>query len=164
MNRFASFAAASIMALALHSGAAQAQLAESHFDASRAVVTASGMARSFDAIIPEVEEAMRRQLVTQPGLAKDVDEVLKILEPEMQLQRRAMINLAARIMAERLTEDELIAIAEFFNSPAGIRYVETQPLVLDDIMLAMSSWRDDVAEYIQIRVRAEMQQRGHQMN
>lgn len=166
MNRFASFAAASLVALALQAGAAfaQTEINESHLDASRTVVTSSGMARSFDAIIPGVQEAIRRQLVTQPALAKDANEVFEALEPEMQLQRRAMVNRAARIMAERLTEEELKAIGEFFNSEVGKRYVETQPLVLEDIFAAMDAWSQEMAEYIQIRVRAEMQQRGHQMN
>jgi uncharacterized protein len=166
MNRLASFAAASFMALALQAGAALAQteISESHLEASRMVVTSSGMARSFDAIIPGVQEAIRRQMITQPALAKDANEVFSALEPEMQLQRRAMVNRAARIMAERLTEEELRAIGEFFSSAAGQRYVETQPLVLEDILGAMDAWGLEMAEYIQIRVRAEMQQRGHQMN
>lgn len=166
MNRFLSFFAASFIALAmaLSSGAASAQVTDSHLAAARLVITDSGMARSFDALLPEVQNAMRRQLLTKPALSKDLDEVFEVLEPEMQLQRRAMVNTAARILAERLTEEELVTIAAFFATPAGKRYVETQPIVLDDMMLAMRSWQQDVAEYIQVRVRAEMQQRGHQMN
>ncbi|HSP23787.1 MAG TPA: DUF2059 domain-containing protein [Saliniramus sp.] len=166
MNRLASLVAASFLALALHSGAASAQtsISDSHLDASRTVVTSSGMVRTFDLVLPEVQEAMRRQFVTQPALAQDLNEVFEVLAPEMELQRRAMVNRAARVMAERMSEEELTAIGEFFNSPAGRRYVETQPVILDDILRAMSEWQDDVAEYIQIRVRAEMQQRGHQMN
>jgi hypothetical protein len=165
MNRFVSIVAASIMALAFHSGAASAQqVSDGHLAAARSVITGSGMVRTFDAIVPEIQSAMRQQLLTQPALAKDIDEVFAALEPEMVLQRRAMTNTAARIIAERLTEEELTAIGEFFSSPAGKRYVEMQPLVLDDMFLAMRSWQEDMAEYIQIRVRAEMQQRGHQMN
>jgi uncharacterized protein len=166
MNRLVSFAAASFLALGLYASPASAQnsFSESHIEASRTVVTSSGMVRTFDLVLPEVQEAMRRQFVTQPALARDLNEVFVVLEPEMELQRRAMINRAARAIAERLSEEELRAIGEFFNSPAGKRYVETQPIVLDDIIRAMSAWQDDVAEYIQIRVRAEMQQRGHQMN
>jgi uncharacterized protein len=166
MNRFTSFAAASLLALALCTGAASAQtsFSDSHIEASRTVVISSGMVRTFDLVLPEVQEAMRRQFVTQPALARDLNEVFVVLEPEMELQRRAMVNRAARVMAERLSEEELRAIGEFFNSPAGKRYVEAQPVILEDMLRAMGAWQDDVAEYIQIRVRAEMQQRGHQMN
>jgi uncharacterized protein len=165
MNRIATLAAASLVAFALQSGGAFAQqsFSESHLEASRAVIVGSGMVRTFDIVIPEVQQAMRRQLVTQPNLARDIDEVFTILEPEMELQRRAMVNRAARIMAERLTEEELTEIAAFFESDAGRRYVEMQPVVLEDIILAIDMWGQDMAEYIQIRVRAEMQQRGHDM-
>lgn len=165
MNRFVSILAASFMALALCSGAALAQpVSDSHLAASRLVVVESGLARSFEVVMPEIKSAMRQQLLTKPALAQDLDAVFELLEPEMGLQRRAMINTAARILAERLSEEELTQIGAFFTSPAGRRYVETQPVVLDDMLLAIRNWQQDMAEYIQIRVRAEMLQRGHQMN
>jgi uncharacterized protein len=165
MKRIASIAAASALALTLHIGALHAQqsFTEGHLEAARGVIVGSGMVRTFDVVIPEVQQAMRRQLVTQPAIAREVDEVFEQLEPEMELQRRAMVNRAARIMAERLTEEELSEIAAFFASDAGRRYVETQPVVLEDIILAVDMWGQELSEYIQIRVRAEMQQRGHDM-
>jgi len=165
MNRFVSLAVACLLALTHFSAPAHAQqTSDAHSAAARRVIVDSGMARSFDNLLPEVKNAMRRQLLTQPSLAKDLDEVFEALEPEMELQRRAMINIAASIMAQQLTEPELILIAEFFATPAGKRYVEAQPLILDDMLIAMRAWQQDIAEYIQVRVRAEMQKRGHQMN
>jgi hypothetical protein len=166
MNRIVSFMAAAVVALALQAGAAAAQteISESHLEVARDVLAGSGVARNFDAVVPGIQEAMRRQLVTQPALSTDIGEVLEELKPELELQRRSMVNRAARALARQLTEDELTEIAAFFNSPVGQRYVQTQPLVLEDTLRAMDEWTDEVAEYMQIRVRAEMQKRGHQMN
>ncbi len=166
MKRIVSFMAAAVFALALQAGAAfaQDQISDSHLEVAREVLAGSGVARHFDAVVPGIQEAMRRQLVTQPAAAGAVAEVLEELKPEMELQRRSMVTRAARALARQLTEEELTEIAAFFDSPAGKRYVETQPMVLEDTLRAMDAWTDEVAEYMQVRVRAEMQKRGHQIN
>ncbi|TXM64351.1 DUF2059 domain-containing protein [Methylobacterium sp. WL69] len=137
--------------------------APSHMALAREVMLSSGIARSFDSIIPAFSEQIRQNAVTRPELGKDLDEVLVGLQPEMEMQKQAMIDTAARIYATRLTEAELADIAAFFRSPAGKRYVETQPQVLDGIVQAMQGWTQEVSEYVMVRVRTEMVKRGHQL-
>ncbi len=134
-----------------------------HLALAREVMLSSGIARSFDSVIPSFAEQMRQQAVTRPELQKDLDEVLKQLEPEMELQKQRMINIAARIYADKLSEAELKDIASFFRSPAGKRYVETQPVILDQMVQSMQNWTQEVSEYVMVRVRAEMGKRGHQL-
>lgn len=134
-----------------------------HLALAREVMLNSGIARSFDSIIPAFAERIRQGAVTRPELSKDLETVLTSLEPEMELQKQAMIDTAARIYAARLSEAELNEIATFFRSPAGKRYVETQPQVLDEMVQAMQNWTQDVSEYIMVRVRAEMAKKGHQL-
>ncbi|NEU13728.1 DUF2059 domain-containing protein [Methylobacterium sp. BTF04] len=134
-----------------------------HMALAREVMLSSGIARSFDSIIPAFSEQIRQNAVTRPELAKDLDEVLGTLAPEMEMQKQTMIDTAARIYAQRLSESELNEIATFFRSPAGKRYVETQPQVLDGMVQAMQNWTQEVSEYLMVRVRAEMNKRGHQL-
>ncbi|GJE46652.1 DUF2059 domain-containing protein [Methylobacterium soli] len=135
----------------------------SHLALAREVMLNSGIARSFDSIIPAFGEQIRQQALTRPEMTKDLNEVLVALEPEMELQKQRMIDTAARIYAVKMSEAELQEIATFFRSPAGKRYVETQPQVLDEMVQAMQTWTQDVSEYVMVRVRAEMGKRGHQM-
>ena len=134
-----------------------------HLALAREVMLSSGIARSFDSIIPSFAEQIRQQAVTRPDLGKDLDEVLVSLRPEMELQKQRMIDTAARIYATKLSEPELQDIAAFFRSPAGKRYVETQPAVLDEMVQAMQTWTQEVSEYVMVRVRAEMGKRGQDM-
>ncbi len=143
--------------------APEPDLSPSHLALAREVMLSSGIARSFDSIIPTMAEQIRKNAVTRPELAKDLDEVLKSLDPEMDLQKQRLINIAARIYAKRLSEAELKDIVAFFRSPAGKRYVETQPQILDDMVGAMQDWTQEVSEYIMVRTRAEMGKRGHQL-
>ncbi len=141
----------------------QPQYAASHLALAREVATASGITRSFDAILPQFNEQIKQQAITRPELAKDLNEVLDSLKSEMELQKQQMVNTTARILASRMTEAELKDVATFFKSPSGSKYVQTQPLVLDELVKEMKSWTEEVAEYIMVRVRAEMGKRGHHM-
>ena len=130
---------------------------------AREVTLNSGIARSFDSILPAFGDQIRQSAITRPELTQDLNEVLTGLAPEMELQKQGMIDTAARIYASRLNEAELTEIAAFFRSPAGRRYVETQPQVLDELVQAMQTWTQSVSEYLMVRVRAEMGKRGHQL-
>ncbi|GJE10606.1 MULTISPECIES: DUF2059 domain-containing protein [Methylobacterium] len=136
---------------------------QSHLALAREVMLSSGIARSFDSVLPSFAEQIRKQAVTRPELAKDLDEVLASLQPEMELQKQRMIGIAARTYATKFSETELKEIATFFRSPAGKHYVEAQPQLLDEMVQEMQDWTQDVSEYVMVRVRAEMGKRGHQM-
>ncbi len=143
--------------------AAGATFTPSHLALAREVMLSSGIARSFDSVLPAFADQIRKQAVTRPELAKDLDEVLASLQPEMELQKQRMIDIAARTYASKFTEAELKEIVTFFRSPAGKHYVEAQPQLLDEMVQEMQDWTQDVSEYVMVRVRAEMGKRGHQM-
>lgn len=143
--------------------APEPDISAAHLALAREVMLSSGIARSFDSIIPTMAEQIRKNAVTRPDLAKDLDEVLKGLDSEMEMQKQRLVTIAARIYAKRLNEAELKDIVAFFRSPAGKRYVETQPQILDDMVGAMQDWTQEVSEYIMVRTRAEMGKRGHQL-
>jgi len=152
-------------ALALMAGSVLAQTPSQpgagHLAAARDLVLASGMQRSFDLVIPQLEERLRQSALTRPEIRKDLDAVLQSLKPEMEQQRQVMVNSAARVFAGQMNEAELKEIATFFKSPVGARYVQTQPAVLDALVREMQEWSETVAEYMLVRVRAEMGKRGH---
>ncbi|TGD99062.1 DUF2059 domain-containing protein [Methylobacterium nonmethylotrophicum] len=135
----------------------------SHLALAKEVMLSSGIARSFDSILPAFGEQIKQAAVTRPELTKDLNEVIDKMQPELELQKQRIIDIASRIYATKLTEAELREIATFFRSPSGKRYVETQPQVLDEMVQAMQTWTQEVSEYMMVRVRAEMGKRGHQL-
>lgn len=135
----------------------------SHLALAREVMLNSGIARSFDSILPAFADQIRKQAVTRPEIAKDLDAVLAGLQPEMELQKQRMVDIAARTYAAKFSEAELKDIATFFRSTSGKRYVEAQPQLLDEMVQEMQDWTQDVSEYVMVRVRAEMGKRGQQL-
>jgi len=155
------------MALLLLAGPALAQQpaepSTTHLAVAREVAVGSGIARSYDAIIEPTLDQLRRMNVTRPEIREDLDKVVELLRPEMELQKQQMIAATARVYTRFLTEPELKELAAFFKSPVGLKYVNTQPQVLDDIVKEMATWSQNLSEYVIIRARAEMAKRGHQL-
>ena len=171
----ASGASVLIMATVLAGGAAaqQAQPAPvpalpqpeppaSTLAAARDVVISSGMARS---CIPRVPDLPRKIVPTitrtHPELTKDLTDVVNQLEPEFVKDGEHMTDIAAHVYARRMSEDELKQTAAFFKSPAGIKYVEVQPAMLDELVVAMQSWTQELSNIMLNRVREEMAKKGH---
>jgi uncharacterized protein len=129
---------------------------------ARDVVQNSGVARSFETLIPQFLDQARVSLgTTRPEIAKDLDEVIVQIRPEFEKEREEIMNAAARVFAKRLSEPELKDIATFFKSAAGQKYVSTQPLMLDELFGEMQTWTRALSEQIVVRIRAEMKKRNH---
>ncbi|QFU17032.1 DUF2059 domain-containing protein [Microvirga thermotolerans] len=161
--RLASVAAALVLLATSPVLAQTAQPTESQLALAREVAVSSGMTRSFDALTEPFFAQLQQMNVTRPEIRKDLDEVVAIIRPEVEQQKGKLIESAARAFASRFTEAELKEIAVFYRSPAGKKYVEVQPGLLDDIVKDLATWTQNMSEYIMIRARAEMGKRGHQL-
>ena len=62
-----------------------------------------------------------------------------------------------------MTEAELKEVAAFFKGPVGSKYLASQPAIIERLVAEMQPWTQQVAEYVMVRVRAEMGKRGHQL-
>jgi hypothetical protein len=137
-------------------------IAESHMRVARDVVEASGMARSFDAVLPELSLRLRQNFAaSRPEIIKDMDDTLVALAPEIRARRSEMIDFAARALASRMTEPELRDTSTFFNSASGKKYVNSQPALLDDVLRGMDEWMQRTSEVLMSRFREEMRRKGH---
>jgi hypothetical protein len=136
----------------------------SHLAAARALVIACGMSRSFSIVIPQFMEQIAQSLTqTRPELRPDLSAVLMQLKPEFDKQADEMVNIAAQIYVKQLSEQDLKTADAFFESPAGKKYVETQPAFLTEVVTAMQGWQGKVSTDMMTRVREEMKKKGHEI-
>ena len=139
----------------------QSPIAPEKLALARRVVLGSGMGRSFEPMLPQLEEQIPVVVTrTRPELAKDLSAVLTQLHPEFAKKADDMTDIAARIYAEHMSEDDLRAAAAFFDSPAGKNYVSAQPLMLDQLVVAMQAWTQETSTYMMKRVQQEMEKKG----
>ena len=141
--------------------AQQPQPSPSHLTVAREVAISSGMTRSFEAMTEPLLAQLQQMNVTRPEIRSDLDQVVNQIRPELEQKKQVMVDKAAQAFASRLSEAELKDIAAFYKSAAGVRYVETQPVILDEIVSDLAVWAQDVSEFIMTRARAEMGKRGH---
>jgi hypothetical protein len=131
---------------------------------ARDVVLYSGIARSFDVVVPQYLDQIGTNLTqTRPDLIRDLNTVREQIKPEFDRRVDEMVDSAARLYAARLTEQQLKDTAAFFKSAAGIAYVQAQPALMSDLLPAMQSWSRQIASDMMTRVRAEMKKKGHEL-
>jgi len=128
------------------------------------IVVASGVSRSFAIVIPQFLDQIGTRLTqTRPDLIKDLNVVMEQVKPEFDKRVDQMVDTAARLYAERLTEQQLKDVSAFFKSASGVKYVEQQPLVLNALYVSMQGWQQQMSQDMMTRVREEMSKKGHQM-
>jgi uncharacterized protein len=78
--------------------------------------------------------------------------VLTQLKPEFDRQADEMVEIAAQVYVKQLSEQDLKAADAFFESPAGKKYVETQPAFLTEVVTAMQGWQSRLSTDMMTRV------------
>lgn len=130
-------------------------------ESARTIVSASGMARSFDLIIPEIFGELERNVTaTRPELDKSLHETLIALLPEFAKTEQDVVDGAARVLAKHMNEQELKDTANFFVSPSGKKYVAAQPAALSEIVGLVQDWRRRLSTDVLVRARQEMKKKG----
>jgi len=101
--------------------------------------------------------------ITRPELKVDLDAVLKDVLASMADEQAVIIDAAARAMAAQISEAELGEINTFFKSPAGRKYVEKQPVMMDQLFRDLQVWQASISEIMITRVREGMKARGRSL-
>jgi uncharacterized protein len=136
-------------------------LAESHVAAAREVVMASGLSRSLDAIIPQIADQIRGVSSRQrPEIIRDMEEAFRIVIPELQRSNDQMVTAAARLFAQKMTEAELKEAAAFFKSPTGVKYVQSQPQLLQELFVEMQVFSQTLGNMMMDRMREELKKKN----
>jgi hypothetical protein len=135
-----------------------------HLAAARELVIASGMSRSFSALVPQTIERLAATFIqTRPELAPDLNVVLAELKPVFEKRTDKIIDAAARIFTRLMSEAEIKAADAFFASAAGKKYVEVEPAFFNEVVNAMQDWQQTLSQDLLASVRDAMKKKGHEM-
>ena len=127
----------------------------------RELVLATGLDKSFVNAVGSMMDQLGRTLTrTRPEMINDLREVMLANEDDFMKQTEPMVDIAGKIAASQLSEQELKDALAYFNSPSGKKYVASQPVVFDALAIAGSNWREKVSVAITDKVRVEMKKKG----
>jgi hypothetical protein len=128
---------------------------------ARAIITSSGVTRSFDQIVPQMLEQLENTLVaTRPEIKDSLRATLVGLEPEFRKTEQDVIDASALALANRMSEQELKETAAFFESASGKKYVDVQPAAFGEMVAAVQGWRQRLSTDMLARARVEMKKKG----
>lgn len=157
-------APAAAVAPPVSSAASPAAATPAQIALARAVVVDSGISSSFQLIIPQYLEQIALSVTrTRPELVADLNLVLAEIRPDFDKKVDEMIDSAAQLYAQRLSQKELEDVSAFFKSASGRKYVGSQPFLMNDMFVAMQAWSQKISVDMMSRVREEMRKKGHQL-
>ncbi|QRM55687.1 DUF2059 domain-containing protein [Sinorhizobium sp. BG8] len=152
--------ASSLVVTAALLGAAQAQeVSEEQVKAARATIDALGVTANFDNILPSVAERLKGTLIQsspnyESAIASIVDGQALALAP----RRADLEREAANIYAKTFTTDELKAIAEFYNSPAGKKLLKDGPIAARELIKAADIWGAGISRDLAVESDKKLQE------
>lgn len=140
----AALAAAAVLALAFP--AAAQEVSESHLKAARAAIDAVNATDQFDVILPQAAAALKAELIQKnPDLQQLILQTVDEKTLGLAGRRADLEKEAATAYARTFSEDELNAIATFYNSAAGKKLLTEGPIVTRQVIQAAEIWQRGVA-------------------
>ena len=152
-------AAFTVAMSAMPFGVTHAQEAsESHIAAARAAIKSIGATNQFDPILPQAAEALRNELIQKdPNLQADINRIIEDVAIELAARRADLEAEAARVYARSFTEEQLTAIADFYNSDAGKKLISEGPIASRELVKAANIWQSGIARDLSQMVGEELQ-------
>jgi uncharacterized protein len=139
-------------------------ISETHLAAARDVVTGSGLARTFEGMVPQIADQIRSGYSrTRPEVIKDMEEALKPIIADLNRQTEQMIVASARLYAIRIPEPELKEIATFFKSAAGQKYVGSQGQIMNELFTEMQVFSQTLGNVMMDRLREDLRKKNIQL-
>ncbi len=147
-NRFRlTVAAGAILSMAAVIQPASAQeIAADHLTAARQALSAIRATQQFDNILPEAALALRAELIQKdPNLEDLISSTINEQALALAQRRRDLEREAALAYARNFSQEELTAIAAFYNTDAGRKLLEVGPAVSVEVMRAAQIWQNGIA-------------------
>ncbi|NDV85229.1 DUF2059 domain-containing protein [Aurantimonas aggregata] len=138
------FAAAAFVLMAPASAMAQEATA-SHIAAARDAIAAIDATAQFDNILPNAATQIKAELIpNSPDRQDEISEMVDERAIELASRRAALESEVARVYANLFTEEELRAIADFYQSEAGQKLLAQGPAATRDMLQAVEVWSNGI--------------------
>ncbi|MDL2400616.1 DUF2059 domain-containing protein [Rhizobium mayense] len=141
------FAAATIVLSGIALGSASAQeVTEDQIKAARAAINALGITNQFDNILPNLAEQLKSTMIqANPNFGDAINSSVDATALALAPRRADLEREAAVTYAKAFTADELKAIADFYNSPAGKKLLKDGPIATRELYKAADIWGQGIS-------------------
>ncbi len=129
--------------------------------AADTILAEIGIKQSVALVVPAMMTELERNVTkTRPEIRDSLRETLKAIKPEFDKTAEQTYSTAATILAQQMSEKEIVDVAAFFESPAGKKYLAIEPVFRQKFSSVAVPWQDKLSTDILVRAREEMRKKG----
>ena len=130
--------------------------------AARELVNTMNLAEQFKTMMPMIMKNLKPAMVHgRSDLDRDYDVLVPILLEGFQARIGELIDAVSVIYAGNFSAEELRAVAAFYKTPAGQKFLQKTPAVMQQTMAAGQQFGQSVAADMQKRMIEELRKKGH---
>lgn len=127
-------------------GASAQEISDSHLKAARNAIESINATDQFDGILPQGAQALKTELIRKNPDLVDLISTTVDEETIALVKRRADLEEeAAKAYARVFSEDELKAITDFYQSPAGQKLLKDGPIAMREVAKVGQIWQRGIA-------------------
>ena len=120
-----------------------------------------GLKQSIAIVVPGMMQELETNVTrTRPEIKDSLRATLKAIQPEFDQTAKQTYAQAENMLASQMSEQEIIQVAAFFDSPAGKKYVAVTPVFVQNLSDVTGAWREKLSTDILERARAAMKKKG----
>jgi len=133
-------------------------ISEGHLKAARAALSALNATAQYDSILPHAAATLKGELIQKdPNLQELIINTVDEKTLELASRRGDLEREAALAYARTFTEEELNAIAAFYNTEPGKKLLKEGTIVITEVMQAADIWQRGLARDLAVAVGQSLQ-------
>lgn len=160
--RAAAVAAGLVLASpALAPSAFAQEVSAEHLSLAVQVVQSAGATRGFNVVLPDLaSQVIDRLIRLRPDLHKEIAAAAEAAALKLAVRRSELDTEVARVWAGYFTPEELESLLAFYKSPAGEKFSQVGPRVVQESFQAVERWSGRVGDELLEQTRLELRNQG----
>ena len=129
--------------------------------AARDLLQATNTEAQFSTVIPMMFGQLKQSIPPSgPKMQEELDKVFAEIQTQFIERRNEVLDQIANLYAAKFTADEMKALADFYRSPIGQKFIAAVPELTAEAMKMGNIWGRRIAMDAERKVRDEMRRRG----
>jgi hypothetical protein len=129
--------------------------------AARDLLQATNTDAQFSTVIPMMFGQLKQSIPPSgPKMQEELDKVFAEIQTQFIERRNEVLDQIANLYAAKFTADEMKALADFYRSPIGQKFIAAVPELTAEAMKMGNIWGRRIAMDAERKVRDEMRRRG----
>lgn len=136
---------------------------DSHLDAAKLASANAPIARDLDTVLPLLAQRVQNRLIQlRPDLHETISGTVQDVALRLAARRADLDSAIALVWARAFSEEELEVIAEFYTSPAGLKFGNLGPQLGQATIQTVDNWSSRIGEEMLDKTREELKKQGHE--